>query len=59
MEKKEYDHVGRGHYYIADAAARDIRAGRLENDIWSLETSLFQMEVFDEVMLSLIFLGRS
>lgn len=48
-EKKYFKHVGRGHHYMADAVARDIQAGKLENDTWSLETSLFQMEVFDEV----------
>lgn len=48
-ETKTFKHVGRGHHYMADAVARDIQAGKLENDTWNLETSLFQMEVFDEV----------
>jgi len=48
-EKREFKHIGRGHHYMADAAARAIREGKTECDLWSLEKSLFEMEVFDEV----------
>ncbi|KIJ55324.1 hypothetical protein M422DRAFT_23927 [Sphaerobolus stellatus SS14] len=48
-EIHDFKHEGRGHHFIADAAARSIRDGKIENETWPLETSLFQMEVFDEV----------
>jgi hypothetical protein len=35
---------------MADAVARSIRDGKTENELWSLEKSLFEMEVFDEVI---------
>ena len=48
-ETREFQHTGRGHHYIADAAARSIREGKTEHELWSLDKSLFEMEVFDEV----------
>ncbi|KAG9126278.1 hypothetical protein FRC07_004130 [Ceratobasidium sp. 392] len=48
-EKKEFTFEGGGWHFQADEVARCIRDGKLQSDIWSLETSLVQMEVFDEV----------
>ncbi|KAF8582789.1 NAD(P)-binding protein [Ramaria rubella] len=48
-ETREFIHTGRGHHYMADAVARSIRDGKTEHELWNLETSLFEMEVFDEV----------
>ncbi|KAF8518054.1 NAD(P)-binding protein, partial [Hysterangium stoloniferum] len=48
-ETRMFSHTGRGHHFIADAAARSIRDGKIENDTWNLECSLVQMEIFDEV----------
>jgi hypothetical protein len=36
---------------LADEVARCVRDGKLQSDVWSLETSLVQMSVFDEVRL--------
>ncbi|KAG8689423.1 hypothetical protein FRC09_012429 [Ceratobasidium sp. 395] len=48
-EKKEFAFEGGGWHFQADEVARCIRDGKLQSDIWSLETSLLQMSVFDEV----------
>ena len=50
--RQEFHHTGRGRQYIAGAAARSIRDGKTEHELWSLETSLFEMEIFDEVSSS-------
>ncbi|KAG8770487.1 hypothetical protein FRC12_004232 [Ceratobasidium sp. 428] len=48
-EKKEFAFEGGGWHFQADEVARCIRNGKLQSDIWSLETSLLQMSVFDEI----------
>ncbi|KAG9087936.1 hypothetical protein FRC06_002299 [Ceratobasidium sp. 370] len=48
-EKKEFSFEGGGWHFQADEVARCIRDGKLQSDVWSLETSRVQMSVFDEV----------
>ncbi|KAK9233778.1 hypothetical protein V1525DRAFT_415385 [Lipomyces kononenkoae] len=38
-----------GLFWEADAVARDIRDGKIVDDIYPIEETLFEMEVFDEV----------
>lgn len=48
-EKKEFTFEGGGWHFQADEVARCIRDGKTQSEVWSLETSLVQMSVFDEV----------
>ncbi|QRV74261.1 oxidoreductase family, NAD-binding rossmann fold protein [Ceratobasidium sp. AG-Ba] len=48
-EKTELAFHGGGWHFQADEVARCIRDGKLQSDVWSLEESLVQMSVFDEV----------
>jgi hypothetical protein len=41
--------VGGGWHFQADEVARCIRDGKTESETWSLDKSLLQMEIFDEV----------
>jgi len=40
---------GGGWHFQADEVARCIRDGKLESEIWGLDKTLLQMEIFDEV----------
>ncbi|CUA73592.1 hypothetical protein RSOLAG22IIIB_10900 [Rhizoctonia solani] len=48
-EKREFSFEGGGWHFQADEVARCVRDGKLQSEVWSLETSLVQMNVFDEV----------
>ncbi|KAG8688307.1 hypothetical protein FRC11_005664 [Ceratobasidium sp. 423] len=48
-EKREFSFEGGGWHFQADEVARCVRDGKLQSNVWSLETSLTQMNVFDEV----------
>lgn len=40
---------GGGWHFQADEVARCIRDGKLESDLWPIQKSLLQLELFDEV----------
>jgi len=48
-EKKIFKFEGGGWHFQADEVARCVRDGKTSSDIWTLEKTLFEMEVFDEV----------
>ncbi|CAE6473431.1 unnamed protein product [Rhizoctonia solani] len=48
-ESREFSFEGGGWHFQADEVARCIRDGKLQSDVWSLDASLVQMSVFDEV----------
>lgn len=48
-EKKIFKFEGGGWHFQADEVARCIRDRKLESEVWTLDKSLFQMDVFDEV----------
>ncbi|KAG8742210.1 hypothetical protein FRC11_014454 [Ceratobasidium sp. 423] len=48
-EKRDFSFEGGGWHFQADEVARCVRDGKLQSNVWSLETSLVQMSVFDEV----------
>jgi len=41
--------VGGGWHFQADEVARCIRDGKMESDVWGLDKTLLQMEIFDQV----------
>ncbi|KAG9036036.1 hypothetical protein FRB95_010036 [Tulasnella sp. JGI-2019a] len=41
--------AGGGWYFQADEVARCIRDGKTESEIWGLDKTLLQMEIFDQV----------
>ena len=47
-ERLEFDVPGWGFHYEADAVAADIRAGKKENDVCSLDTTLTIMSRMDD-----------
>jgi len=48
-EKRVFKFEGGGWHFQADEVARCVAAGKTSSDIWTLEKTLFEMEVFDEV----------
>ncbi|KAH7335115.1 hypothetical protein B0J17DRAFT_63714 [Rhizoctonia solani] len=48
-ETREFSFEGGGWHFQADEVARCVRDGKLQSEVWSLDTSLVQMSVFDEV----------
>lgn len=48
-EKMEYLFEGWGFFYEADAVAKDIRDGKVENNVMPFEESIRMMEVLDDV----------
>ncbi|KZT59898.1 NAD(P)-binding protein [Calocera cornea HHB12733] len=48
-EKRIFKFEGGGWHFQADEVARCVAAGKISSDIWTLEKTLFEMEVFDEV----------
>ncbi|EJU03550.1 NADP-binding protein [Dacryopinax primogenitus] len=48
-EKRVFKFEGGGWHFQADEVARCIRDGKISSDVWTLEKTLFEMEVFDEV----------
>ncbi|KDQ19043.1 hypothetical protein BOTBODRAFT_28531 [Botryobasidium botryosum FD-172 SS1] len=48
-EKRNFKFEGGGWHFQADEVARCIRDGKLESGVWSLDKSLLQMDIFDEV----------
>ncbi|KAG8887545.1 hypothetical protein FRB98_009451 [Tulasnella sp. 332] len=41
--------AGGGWHFQADEVARGIRDGKIESEVWGLDKTLFQMEIFDQV----------
>jgi len=48
-EKKTFSFEGGGWQFQADEVARCVRDGKLESELWSLDKSLLEMDVFDAV----------